>query len=541
MTDVLAYTIYGKIRGVYFDGVYRFLGVRYAKAPVGELRFMPPQKPDVSPVIVDAKEYALKCPQTDTPRIEVPEVANSKWNISNQKIVTGNMEMGKGPQSEDCLALNIWTPELTEGANLPVMVWCHGGGALAGTAECPHQDGFNMAKKNGVVMVSFSHRLGIFGYMDLTHLGVEKYAHSRNIGNLDMVAVLEWVRDNIQYFGGDPNNVTIFGESGGGGKVCQLMGMPAAKGLFHKAICQSGGFQAIDPKFGQVDTDAFLSHLGISKDNIEKLETIPAEDLIRAMREINATRENGNYLNFPVTFDGEVIQYNPFDGAEGTEFAKDIPFVICYTKEDMALLALFNPEIFELTWETLPKKLLDSGYTQEQTDEIIATYKEILPDPTAVDVMIALMNDSRQAKFVEDTARVRAGKGAAPLYNAIFAFESPDPVQKAFHGTDVPFFFDNAYLAPGMYTAKNKAAAFKASDTCGSAWAAFAKDGYDPTGRNMPKWLPYDTEKGRYSMLFKEDTEIVLDYRKKALDLVYKYAGKNLPGFGREIPKEEKK
>ena len=248
MTDVLAYTNYGKVRGVYFDGVYRFLGIRYAKAPVGPLRFMPPEKPDVSPVIVDAKEYALKCPQTDTPRIEVPEVANSKWNISNQKIVTGNMEMGKGPMSEDCLALNIWTPDLTEGMNLPVMVWCHGGGALAGTAECPHQDGFNMAKKNGVVMVSFSHRLGIFGYMDLSHLGVEKYKNSHNLGNLDMVAVLEWVHENIQYFGGDPGNVTIFGESGGGGKVCQLMGMPAAKGLFHKAICQSGGFQAIDPK-----------------------------------------------------------------------------------------------------------------------------------------------------------------------------------------------------------------------------------------------------------------------------------------------------
>ena len=537
MTDVLAYTNYGKVRGVYFDGVYRFLGIRYAKPPVGPLRFMPPEKPDVSPVIVDAKEYALKCPQTDTPRIEVPEVANSKWNISNQKIVTGNMEMGKGPMSEDCLALNIWTPDLTEGMNLPVMVWCHGGGALAGTAECPHQDGFNMAKKNGVVMVSFSHRLGIFGYMDLSHLGIGKYKNSKNLGNLDMVAVLEWVHENIQYFGGDPENVTFFGESGGGGKVCQLMGMPAAKGLFHKAICQSGGFQAIDPKYGQMDTDAFLSHLGITKDNIDELETIPWEDLIRAMREINASRENGNYLNFPVTFDGDVIKYNPFDGAEGTEFSKDIPFIICYTREDMALLALFNPEIFDLTWETLPKKLAESGYTDEETAEIIETYKEVLKDPTAVDVMIALMNDSHQMKFVEDVSRAREGRSATPFYNAIFAFDSPDPVQKAFHGTDVPFFFDNAYLAPGMYTAKNKAAAFSCSDTCGSAWAAFAKDADDPTGRNMPKWLPYTAEH-RYSMLFSEHSELVLEYRKKSRELVYRFADRNLPGFGRRIPKK---
>ena len=536
MTDVLAYTNYGKIRGVYFDGVYRFLGVRYAKPPVGKLRFMPPEKPDVSDVIVDAKEYALKCWQTDTPRIEVPEVANSKWNLSNQKIVTGNMEMGKGPMSEDCLALNIWTPDLTEGMDLPVLVWCHGGGNLAGTAECPHQDGFNMAKKNNVVMVSFSHRLSLFGYMDLTHLGAEKYARSRNLGNQDMVAVLEWVRDNIRYFGGDPDNVTIFGESGGGGKVCQLLGMPAAKGLFHKAIVQSGGFQAIDPKLGQKDTDAFLAHLGITKDNLDRLETIPPEELIQAMREINASRANGDYLNFPTTFDGEVIRYDPFDGGEGSEYCKDIPLIICYCKEDMALLALFNPEIFDTDWETLPARLAGFGYTPDQVKEIIATYKEILPDPTPVDIVVALMNDARQLKFVEDVSRAKAGKGGANFYNCVFAFESPDPVQKAFHGTDVPYFFDNAYLAPGTYTAKNKAEAFKVSDTCGSAWANFARTG-DPTGRNMPEWLPYE-QGTRYTMLIKGESELVSNYRAKGRELVYRMEGAKMPGFARNDEKE---
>ena len=537
MTDVLAYTNYGKIRGVYFDGVYRFLGVRYAKPPVGKLRFMPPEKPDVSDVIVDAKEYALKCWQTDTPRIEVPEVANSKWNISNQKIVTGNMEMGKGPMSEDCLALNIWTPDLTEGMDLPVLVWCHGGGNLAGTAECPHQDGFNMAKKNNVVMVSFSHRLSLFGYMDLTHLGVEKYAGSRNLGNQDMVAVLEWVRDNIRYFGGDPNNVTILGESGGGGKVCQLLGMPAAKGLFHKAIVQSGGFQAIDPKLGQKDTDAFLAHLGITRDNLDELETIPPEDLIKAMREINATRANGDYLNFPTTFDHDVICYDPFDGGEGSEYCKDIPLIICYCKEDMALLALFNPEIFDTTWETLPARLAGFGYNPAEAEEIIATYKEILPDPSPVDIVVALMNDARQLKFVEDVSRTKDGKGGANFYNCIFAFESPDPVQKAFHGTDVPYFFDNAYLAPGTYTAKNKAEAFKVSDTCGSAWANFARTG-DPTGRNMPKWLPYE-QGTRYTMLIKGESELVSNYRAKGRELVYRMEGKRMPGFARNDEQED--
>ena len=536
MTDVIAYTKYGKVLGDYFDGVYRFLGIRYAKAPVGELRFQPPQPPDVSPVIMEAKKYAFKCYQTDTPRIEVPEVANSKYNLINQKLVTGNMEMGKGPQSEDCLALNIWTPDLTEGMNLPVMVWCHGGGNVAGTAECPHQDGFNMAKKNNVVMVSFSHRLNLFGYMDLKYTGVEKYKNTVNIGNLDMVAVLQWVHDNIQWFGGDPNNVTIFGESGGGGKVCQLLGMPAAKGLFHKAIVQSGGFHTVDPQENIDDTNAFLAELGITVENMDLLETIPPEDLIKAMRAVNARRENGNYLNFPVVLDGEVIKYNPFDGAEGSEYCKDIPLIICYTKHDMALLALFNPEVFELTDETLPEKLRSCGYTQEQTERIIKTYSEMLDNPTAADIFIALMNDTEQLKFVDDVSKCKDGKAGANFYNCVFAFESPDPVQKAIHGTDVPFFFDNAYLAPCLYTAANKSAAFSVSDTCGSSWAAFARTG-DPTGRSMPKWKPYD-QKDRYTMIFKAESELVSDYHKAGREIVSELKG-DLPGIGRKFKEKE--
>ncbi len=538
MRDVLALTKYGKIRGDYFDGVYRFLGVRYAKAPVGELRFQPPVPPDVSPVIMDAKHYTDKCWQTDTPRIEVPEVANSPYNLINQELVTGNMEMGKGPQSEDCLSLNVWTPSLTKGQKLPVMVWLHGGGNVAGTPECPHQDGFNMAKKNNVVMVSVSHRLNLFGYMDLSYLGVEKYAHSANVGNLDMVAALQWVHDNIDWFGGDPDNVTIFGESGGGGKVAQLLGMPSAKGLFHKAIIQSGGFQVSDPEEGRADTRAFLEHLHITKDNIDELEKIPPQDLIKAMREINATRENGNYLRFPVTFDGEVIQYDPFDGAEGSEYCKDIPLIICYTKQDMALIALFNPEIFEITDETLPKMLRKSGYTQEQTDRIIRTYTDMLEKgSTGADKFIALLNDDHQLMFVDRVSKAKDGNGAAPFYNAVFAFESPDPVQKAIHGTDVPFFFDNAELAPYLYTAANKAAAYACSDTCGSAWAAFAYNGNDPTGRSMPRWLPYD-QKNRYTMVFKAESELVSDYHGEGRKLLEEYSGSKLPGFG-AMPEEE--
>ncbi|MBR0451139.1 MAG: carboxylesterase/lipase family protein [Oscillospiraceae bacterium] len=512
MRDVLALTKYGKIRGDYFEGVYRFLGVRYMKPPVGELRFMLPQKPDVSPVIVDAKQYALKCWQTDTPRTEVPEVANSPFNLANQEILTGNMEMGKGPQSEDCCALNVWTPSLTKGQHLPVMVWLHGGANTSGTAECPHQDEFNMAKKNNVVVVSVSHRLSMFGYMDLSYLGVEKYSHTVNLGDLDMVAALEWVRDNINWFGGDPDNVTIWGESGGGGKVARLMGMPAAKGLFHKAIIQSSGFRVSSPEACRKDTEAFLEHLGITKDNLDDLQKMPAEDLIKAMREINAERGDGPYLDFPIEFDGEIIKYDPFDGAEGSEFCKDIPLIFCYTKQDTAMQALFNPGLFEVTDETLPPFFVKLGFTEEQAKKIAETYTDMLDhDATAFDKYIAFINDRRYITALSHYLEVREGKDAAPLYNAVFAFESPDPYQKAVHGTDVPFFFDNAELAPYLYTAANKAAAYSCSDTCGSAWAAYAYNSNDPTGRSMPEWKPYDREH-RYSMVFKAETELVSDY-----------------------------
>ena len=170
------------------------------------------------------------------------------------------------------------------------------------------------------------------------------------------------------------------------------------------------------------------------------------------------------------------------------------------------------------------------GYTAEEAEEVISTYQEILDNPTAADIVIALMNDTQQLKFAEDVSRTKDGKGGAPFYNCIFAFDSPDPVQKAFHGIDVPFFFDNAYLAPGMYTAKTKADAFKVSDTCGSSFAAFARTG-NPTGRNMPEWLPYD-QKTRYTMMFMPESKLVSNYREKGRELVYKFAGKRLPGFG---------
>lgn len=518
--DVIANTIYGKIKGEYIDGIYRFLGIRYAASPEGKNRFLPPQPLDPWNTVQTTKSYVSKCWQTDTPRIEEPEIANSKYNRSNQILMTGNMELGKGEQTENCLAINLWTPALHKGEKLPVMVWCHGGGNVAGTGEAPWHDGWNMAKKNNVVMISFNHRLTLFGYLYLANLGDKRYEQAVNVGHLDMVAVLQWVRDNIENFGGDPDNVTIFGESGGGGKVAALLGMPAAKGLFHRAIIQSGGFYVATPEEGAKQAKVFLDHLGVDASNLDKLQGYTPQELIQAMRDINATRDPGNYLNFPVVLDGEVVKYNPFDGAEGSEFCKDIPLICCYTKEDSALQALFNPAVFTYTFEELPEKIQELGYSPELAEKIITSYKNILPeDATACDIYVALLNDTSHRKLVETIGASKNGLNGAPFYSCVFCFESPDKEQKAIHGVDVPFFFDNAIFAPGLYTAENKHDAMHLSEVAGATWAAFARNG-NPNNDLIPEWKPYDLT-NRYMMLINTKWNLVNDYHSNGRKIAF--------------------
>ncbi len=514
-TKAIANTKYGKLEGVCIDGVYRFLGVHYAQDTSGKNRFMPPQPLEPWEGAKPALEHVAKCWQTDTPRMEAKEVTGTEIFARQQKLMVGSSEMGVGRQTEDCLAVNIWTNGLKDGRKRPVMVWLHGGGNIAGAAEADWHDGYDLARVQDVVVVNVGHRLGIFGYLYLGELS-EKYRNSANLGNQDMVAALQWIHDNIEEFGGDPDNVTIFGQSGGGGKVMTLMGMPSADGLFHKAIIQSGGMRCSKPSESTEQTKAFLEYLNIDVKDIDKLQEIPPEDLIKAQRAINATREEDHYFMPPVIMDGEVFRYDPFDGAEGSERVKNMPVMTGFTKDDASLRAVMRPWILDYTFETLPKAIGELGYTPEKTGEIIAYYKDLLGDQaTAPYVYICLLNDINNHLNVVKRAIAREKVGSVDTFLFVFSFETPDPDLKAVHGVDVPFFFDAAIYAPGLWNVDTRVGAMKLSKDAAAAWASFARTG-NPSCANIGVWKPY-TGKDHYIMSLDVESRLLKDYHAKGL------------------------
>jgi len=519
-TDAFATTKEGVLQGVCIDGVYRFLGVHYAETTGGENRFMPPVPVKPWEGVRPALDHVAKCWQTDTPRMEDKEFTSTKYFKNQQKLMVGSSEMGTGRQTEDCLALNIWTNGLRDGKNRPVLVWFHGGGNIAGAAEADWHDGWQLAKKQDVVVVNIGHRLGVFGYMYLGDFN-EKYKKSANLGHQDMVVAMKWINENIAEFGGDPTNITIFGQSGGGGKVAALMAMPSAKGLFQKAIIQSGGFRMVEPEVGTKCAKDLLDFMGIAPENVDDLLKIPPEGLIEASRALNRTRTLGTYFESPLIRDGETLVYDPFDGAEGTEVSKHIPLISGCTKDDAMLTAISEPSMFEYTYEELPSRIVNQlGFSEEDAAKLITAYKNILgEDVSASQIYGTLLNDSdRHLRAVDRyDARAKVG-GGAPVYNYVFCFESPDPDMRAIHGVDVPFFFDAAQYAPGLWNCDTYQGAMKLSNDAGAAWAAFARTG-DPSNPYMPVWKPYEAE-NKFTMCLDVDSTLVSEYHKEAMDII---------------------
>jgi len=518
--DAIANTKAGKLQGVQIDGIYRFLGVRYAQSTEGKNRFMPPQPLVPWEGVRPALTYAGKCWQCDTPRMEDPEIRSTRYPAAYEKLMTGSNEMGVGFQSEDCLALNIWTQGLNDGKKRPVLVWFHGGGNIAGAAEADWHDGYNIAKKENVVLVTVGHRLGIFGYLYLCDLD-ERFRDSANLGHQDMAAALKWIHENIEEFGGDPENVTLFGQSGGGGKVAALMSMPMCRGMVHKAIIQSGGFHAATPEEATAQTLDFLNFLGIDRNNVDKLYEYTAAELIQAQREINKSRTLGTYFVCPVVKDGRVVRYDPFDGAEGSEYVKDIPLITGYTKDDAILTALFNPKIFAWDMDQLREGIMGLGYSAAQTEKIIATYKDLLGDDVRpVHIYTALLNDRNHTRATYERYKSRAKVGGgAPIYNYCFTREGNDPDFRAAHGVEIPFFFANAAYAPALWNRETYHDAMKLNDSASAAWGAFARTG-NPSNPGMPAWKPYE-EEDRYTMLIDVESKLVSRYHKEVYEFIF--------------------
>ncbi len=514
ISDAIINTKEGELGGVSIDGIYRFLGVRYAESTSGENRFMPPQPLKPWEGVRPATSYAPVSWQTDIPRMEDKEVTSENIPELYGKTITGNTDISKCVQSEDCLAVNVWTSGLRDGKKRPIMVWLHGGGYIAGGAEANWHDGWNMAKEQNVIIATVGHRLGVFGYLYLGQLS-EKYKDSANLGHQDISAALHWLKENAEEIGGDPENILIFGQSGGGGKVIGMMGMPANKGVVNKAVIQSGGFSGGTPEDGTEMAKQLLDHLGIAYDNVDELLKYKPEELIAATREINKTRTNGTYFICNPILDGKVIAYDPFDGAEGSEFTKDIIVMTGYTRDDAKLQALFNPPVFKYTFGELAEKFMALGYSAQEAEEIIGIYKRALPDDaTASDYYTSFLNDRNYLIATIKRADARAKVGAAPTYNFVFCNECNNKDFKAIHGVDVPFVFDNAIYAPEMWNADTRVGAMQLSKAASAAWASFARTG-NPSNPLMPVWKPYD-DVNRYTMLINVDSEMVSDYRSES-------------------------
>jgi len=487
-------TTAGKLRGYFFDKTYVFKGIPYAQAK----RFQMPQPVTPWEGEREAASYGMVCPmlRQDEPKGEL-FVPHRYW-----------------PMDEHCQNLNVWTKSLDTSAKKPVLVWFHGGGFSMGSAiEHIAYDGANLCDYGDMVVVSVNHRLNILGYLDLEPFG-EKYKNSANVGHADMVASLQWVRDNIANFGGDPDNVTIFGQSGGGIKCTGLMQIPAADGLFHKAIIMSGVADGtllhVPPGDGRQIVTALLAELGFASNEVEKLETVPYYELARAYNKVSpAIAKAGGYVgNGPMANDyykGEPLLTG------FTEHAKTIPFIVGTVFGEFT----FGPLPVDKT--TVGEDECVAALTKHfgpRTPELIDLYKKAYPDKHLADLFALDRVFRRPSKRL---AMLAVAEGKAPVYLYQFTLEFPYRQNKiAWHCADIPFFFRNTEKAevcniPGI-SDELEAQMF-------GVVRVFAYTG-DPNHEDIPEW-PKMKPGDEHTMVFDRVCEVRCNFDGELMELLH--------------------
>lgn len=507
----------GTLQGVAGDGVATFLAVPYG-APTGDRgRFLPPRPPAPWSGIRPATAYGPSCPQIP---LGVSPFANKHAAPGGDTGPTPmQRELGTlfthtaadDNQSEDCLVLNIWTPA-TDPGRRPVMVWLHGGGFAVGSGSHPQYDGTHLAKRGDVVVVTINHRLNVFGYLYLGGIAGDAFAQSGNVGMLDVVAALEWVRDNIEGFGGDPHNVTIFGESGGAGKVSVACAMPAARGLFHKAIMQSGPCLKIQNKDrGTAIARQLLDDLGLPVRQISRLQEMDARRLAAAaaaaeVKVVPRVLGFGPMGLIPLV-DGEVLLHDPFDPVAAPESAA-VPFMVGSTKDEATLFAGPLPQWGRFTAADVVERL--KPMAGERAQQAFDLYRRLHPADSPSYLLADAVTDFWMRQSANRVAELKGTQGRAPAFVYVLDWEL-NPTLRTPHGTDVPLVFDNVEASPAAAAA---AGAQAMADQMSDAWVAFARTG-KPNTTALPDWPAYSPG-ARPTMAFNLQSRIIDDYGREA-------------------------
>ena len=509
MSEIIVETTAGKIRGTMERRVFTFKGVPYGAPTSGKRRFLPPLPVEPWAKVRYCTDYGPISPQTGA-LVDCVEAAGDERIMGIRRHL---------PQSEDCLVLNIWTPGISDGGKRPVMVWLHGRGYDSGAGSETMYNGAHLAKRGNLVVITINHRLNVFGYLHLADIAGEEFAGSGVAGMLDAVLALEWVRDNIEAFGGDPGNVTIFGESGGGSKVSTLLALPSAKGLFHRAIIESGpGLRGVEAKNATDFAERLLAELNIKANEINRLQEMPIQQVQDAVRKLIPARSGlgmgdpgGLTRRLAPVVDGKYYPAHPFDPVAAPT-AAGIPVMVGTNRDENATFLAVDPRRWRLTEEELRERL--TPILGDKLDEVIDTYKKTRPEATPWDLFVGITSEGTRRASIALAERKAAGS-PAPVYMYLFTWETDflGTLFRACHVLEIPFVFDNV---DDVDITGGRPDKYELVESVSEAWIAFAHSG-NPNHPGIPKWDPYSAE-NRSTMILDVPCKAEIDPYREELD-----------------------
>ena len=483
-------TATGKVRGTARDGVYAFKGIPYGADTGGAHRFQPARAVTPWTGVRDALDYGPRAPQNERPST-LPHLA---WIRDTR------------PFSEECLVLNVYTGSLDARAKRPVMVYVHGGGFSTGASSAPGLDGTQLARHGEVVLVSLNHRLNVFGHLQLPG---SRYADSGNVGLLDVVMALQWVRDNIAAFGGDAGNVTIFGQSGGASKVAVLMAMPAAQGLFHKAIIQSASslLTMATPDAAERNAYYLLRELGLDRNRFAAIHDVPVGTLLKAMPA--GIKAAGSIDNYRPVVDGRALTAHPFEPT-APALSRDVPMMIGWCETEARFAFSQAPENLRLdATQARARVARFVGIPEGEAGKLMAAYAKGRPNDTPADIFALIHGDHMYRRSVTRAAELKSEQGGAPAYLYLFNWKTPvlDGLLRTPHTICIPFAFGNVDIASGI--TGTGADRYRVQEQVMGAWVAFARSG-NPNHARLATWTPYSTTT-RPTMVFDTESRLVND------------------------------